>query len=203
MVKPFEDAVFAAKEGDIVGPVLSDFGYHVILVTGVEKARQRAFDEVKGEIEADLKRQKAQAKFAQAADQLQNLVYEQADSLAPAAKAIDLTVTTTPLPHPLAGAAARAGQRQARAGAVRPRVAAGEAQHRGDRGRPERAHGGAHRRLQARGAAPLRRGEGGDPSPAGGPLRHRAGAEARPREAGEARGGRIREGGGPRPSASR
>ena len=97
MVKPFEEAVFAAKEGDIVGPVATDFGWHVIQVTGIEKARQRAFDEVKGEIEADLKRQKAQARFAQAADQLQNLVYEQADSLAPAAKALDLNFTTTPL----------------------------------------------------------------------------------------------------------
>jgi peptidyl-prolyl cis-trans isomerase D len=96
MVKPFEDAVFAAKEGDILGPVATDFGYHVIMVTGIEKARQRAFDEVRGEIEADLKRQKAQARFAQAADQLQNLVYEQADSLAPAAKALEMTVTTTP-----------------------------------------------------------------------------------------------------------
>jgi peptidyl-prolyl cis-trans isomerase D len=97
MVKPFEEAVFAAKEGDILGPIATDFGWHVIQVTGIEKARQRAFDEVKGEIEADLKRQKAQARFAQAADQLQNLVYEQADSLAPAAKALDLNVTTTPL----------------------------------------------------------------------------------------------------------
>jgi len=97
MVKPFEDAVFAAKEGDIIGPVATDFGWHVIQVTGIEKARQRAFDEVRGEIEADLKRQKGQARFAQAADQMQNLVYEQADSLAPAAKALDLNVTTTPL----------------------------------------------------------------------------------------------------------
>jgi peptidyl-prolyl cis-trans isomerase D len=96
MVKPFEEAVFAAKEGDILGPVATDFGWHVIMVTGIEKARQRAFDEVKGEIEADLKRQKAQARFAAAADQLQNLVYEQADSLAPAAKALDMSVTTTP-----------------------------------------------------------------------------------------------------------
>lgn len=96
MVKPFEDAVFAAKEGDIVGPVLTDFGWHVIRITGVQAARQRSFDEVKGEIEADLKRQKAQAQFAQAADQLQNLAYEQADSLAPAAKAIGVEVTSTP-----------------------------------------------------------------------------------------------------------
>lgn len=96
MVKPFEDAVFAAKQGEIVGPVQTDFGWHVIQVTGIEKARQRSFDEVKGELEADLKRQKAQAKFAQSADQLQNLVYEQADSLAPAAKALDLNVVTTP-----------------------------------------------------------------------------------------------------------
>jgi len=95
MVKPFEDAVFAAKNGDIVGPVLSDFGYHVIRVTGVTPSHVQAFDEVKGRIEGDLKRQKASQKFASAADQLQNLVYEQADSLAGAAKALDLKVETT------------------------------------------------------------------------------------------------------------
>lgn len=97
MVKPFEDAVFEAKVGDIVGPVQTDFGWHVIRVTGIDKARQRAFDEVKGEIEAELKKQKASARFAQAAEQLQNLVYEQADSLAPAAKALEMNVTATPL----------------------------------------------------------------------------------------------------------
>jgi len=41
MVKPFEDAAFAAKKNDIVGPVKSDFGYHVIRVTDIkpEKAK--------------------------------------------------------------------------------------------------------------------------------------------------------------------
>jgi len=97
MVKPFEDAVFAAKVGDIVGPVQSDFGYHVIKVTGVTPSHVQSFDEVKGRIEADLKRQKAAQKFASAADQFQNLVYEQADSLAGAAKALDLKVETTQL----------------------------------------------------------------------------------------------------------
>ncbi len=32
MVKPFSDAVFAAKTGQIIGPVKTDFGYHVIKV---------------------------------------------------------------------------------------------------------------------------------------------------------------------------
>jgi len=96
MTKPFEDAVFGAKVGDIVGPIQTDFGYHVIKVTGITPSHVQSFDEVKGRIEADLKRQKAAQKFASAADQFQNLVYEQADSLAGAAKALDLKVQTTP-----------------------------------------------------------------------------------------------------------
>ena len=97
MVKPFEDAVFAAKVGDIVGPVETSFGYHIIKVTGVTPAHVQTFDEVKGRIEAELRRQKATQKFASAAEQFQNLVYEQADSLAGAAKALDLKVETTSL----------------------------------------------------------------------------------------------------------
>jgi peptidyl-prolyl cis-trans isomerase D len=95
MVKPFEDAVFSAKVGDIVGPVQTDFGYHVIKVTGITAPHVQSFDEVKGRIEAELKRQKATQKFAAAADQFQNLVYEQADSLAGVAKALDLKLATT------------------------------------------------------------------------------------------------------------
>ncbi len=95
MVKPFEDAVFAAKVGDIVGPVQTDFGYHIIKVTRVTPSHVQTFDEVKGRIEGELRRQKAAQRFATAADQFQNLVYEQADSLAGAAKALDLKVQTT------------------------------------------------------------------------------------------------------------
>jgi peptidyl-prolyl cis-trans isomerase D len=97
MVKPFEDAVFAAKAGEIVGPVETEFGYHVIRIDKVDPGRTRSFEEVKAELEQTAKQQKAQARFAQAADQMQNLVYEQADSLAPVAKALDIEVQTTPL----------------------------------------------------------------------------------------------------------
>ncbi|HEY7240763.1 MAG TPA: peptidylprolyl isomerase, partial [Burkholderiales bacterium] len=97
MVKPFEDAVFGAKPGDIVGPIETNFGWHVIKVVAVQPGKTRSFDEVKGQIEQELKRQQASAKFADAADQMQNLVYEQADSLAPVAKALDIKVQSTAL----------------------------------------------------------------------------------------------------------
>ena len=95
MVKAFDDAVFAMKPGEITGPVQTDFGYHIIKLTGVTPARTLSLDEAKGPIEADLKRQKVTQKFAGAADQFQNLVYEQADSLAGVAKALGLEAKTT------------------------------------------------------------------------------------------------------------
>jgi len=96
MVKAFDDAVFAMKPGEIAGPVQSEFGWHVIKLIGVTPSKTRPFEEVKAQIETDLKRQKVAQKFAAAADQFQNLVYEQADSLAPVAKALGLAVQTTP-----------------------------------------------------------------------------------------------------------
>ncbi len=95
MVKAFDDAVFAMKPGEIVGPVQSEFGFHVIKLIGITPARTLSLDEAKGAIEADLKRQKVSQKFAAAADQFQNLVYEQADSLAGVAKALDLELKTS------------------------------------------------------------------------------------------------------------
>lgn len=92
MVKPFEDAVFKLKEGQLSGLVQSDFGYHIIKLTGIKAGKVASLDEVKGQIENELKKQEASRKFAEMAEAFSNTVYEQADSLKPAADKFKLTV---------------------------------------------------------------------------------------------------------------
>lgn len=96
MVKPFEDAVFQMKEGEIKGPVQSDFGFHIIKVLAIKPAKIRSLDEVKAEVLAELKKQGANKKFAEIADTFSNTVYEQGDSLKPAADGLKLTILTSP-----------------------------------------------------------------------------------------------------------
>jgi len=90
--KAFDDAVFKLKENEISGVVESEFGYHIIKVTGIKPSKQRSIEEVRPEIEGELKRQAALRKFAESAETFNNTVYEQSDSLAPVADKFKLKV---------------------------------------------------------------------------------------------------------------
>ena len=94
MVKPFEETAFKLAEGAISDIVETDFGFHIIRVTGIKGAQAKPFEEVRAQIETDLKRQAAGKKFAEVAEQFSNGVYEQADSLKPIADKLKLTVQT-------------------------------------------------------------------------------------------------------------
>ncbi len=94
MVKPFSDAAFSMKKGDISPVVETDFGYHIIRLTDIKAPKQKTFEEMKPEIEETLMKQQAQKKFAELAEGFTNAVYEQADSLKPAADRLGLQVKT-------------------------------------------------------------------------------------------------------------
>lgn len=56
MVPPFENAAFSLKAGQISDLVTTDFGYHIIQTLEKEEAKVKPFEEVKGQITAELKK---------------------------------------------------------------------------------------------------------------------------------------------------
>ena len=103
MVKPFEDAVFAMKPGEISNVIESEFGYHIITLTGVRGGEKQPFESVRGEIEAEVRKSLAVKRFAEVAEQFTNTVFEQPDSLQPVVDKLKLekrtaTVQRNPAP---------------------------------------------------------------------------------------------------------
>lgn len=94
MVKPFEEAAFALKKGEISEVVTSDFGLHIIKLTDIKTPKQKSFEELRAGLEDELKNQQARAKFAEAAEVFTNLVYEQSDSLKAVAQKLKLEIQT-------------------------------------------------------------------------------------------------------------
>lgn len=96
MVKVFEETVFGQKEAQISEVVRSDFGFHIIRLTGIRAERVKPLDEAKADILAELKRETGMKKYSEAVEAFGNMVYEQSDSLKPAAEKWKLELRQSP-----------------------------------------------------------------------------------------------------------
>ncbi len=92
MVKAFDDAVFGLNSGEISDLVQTDFGFHIIKLTAIQPGKTRPLAAVRAQIEQSLKLQRAGDRFAELAEQFNNTVYEQSDSLQAAAELIGAKV---------------------------------------------------------------------------------------------------------------
>jgi len=63
MVPEFEKAAYALKEGEVSGPVKTQFGWHIIKMTGRKEAKTKTLDETKAEIEQKLLQEKQQKAY--------------------------------------------------------------------------------------------------------------------------------------------
>ena len=92
MVKPFEDAVFVMGEGEISEPVRTQYGFHVIRLDRITASRVQSLDQVRSEIEIEVRRLRAEERFNELAEILGSTVFEQPDSLEPAADHLGVKV---------------------------------------------------------------------------------------------------------------
>jgi peptidyl-prolyl cis-trans isomerase D len=65
------DALFSAPVGEIRGPVKTQFGYHIIRVDEIQPGKVQTFEQARGEIEAQVRRDKASDRFGDRQEQLQ------------------------------------------------------------------------------------------------------------------------------------
>jgi peptidyl-prolyl cis-trans isomerase D len=109
--KPLEDAAFGLKMDEIAGPIESEFGYHIVKLTGQRGGDKRSFDSVRPELEKELANQLAQKRYADLAVEFSNIVEDQSDSLKPVADKYKLELRSAADVHrtPLPGAVGALG----------------------------------------------------------------------------------------------
>ena len=95
MVPEFDEAVFSMEIGQVSQPIKTDFGYHLIKLEGIDAKKSQPFETVKAEVTQQYKMQEAERQYFELLEQLNTIVYEQTDSLEPAADALGLKVQTS------------------------------------------------------------------------------------------------------------
>jgi len=94
----FEEAAFElAAKGDFSDVVESEFGYHIIQLTDIQRQQTKAYDDVKADLRAELERTEKVNAFYEKQTQMSEVAFEMSDNLVDAAEVVNVEVTTTPL----------------------------------------------------------------------------------------------------------
>lgn len=98
MVKPFEEALFAMKKGDVSDVVKTQFGYHLIKLFDVKGVDVKTFEQMRPELEAEQLKDLLASAFYDASEAMAVSAYENPDSLKPVVDSVDikLNVKTSP-----------------------------------------------------------------------------------------------------------
>lgn len=94
MAKPFEEALFAMKTGEVRGPVKTEFGWHVIQLREVRTPQQVPFEQVRDELAREQAEADREHAFNDITGKLVDEVYKNPTALTPAARALNLPVQT-------------------------------------------------------------------------------------------------------------
>ena len=92
MVKPFDDALFAMKAGEISGPVKTDFGYHVLQLREIKPGQGKSFEEVRDVLAREQAEADGERVYNDLAGRMVNEVLKNPTALGPAARSVGLPV---------------------------------------------------------------------------------------------------------------
>ena len=96
-VVPFGDAAYGMKEGEIRGPVKTQFGYHILKLDGIQPSTVKTFEADRTELEAEYRRNEAERLFNNIQDQLADAALQNTTDIDVVARKAGLMVHEIPI----------------------------------------------------------------------------------------------------------